>query len=341
MTVVVELDPSGHRLKYVELLCRQGAAFWTSNEVVTSPEFRVINPVPEQLVILRDDRTPLAEALIDLATRYNRVVVPDADRYLAIFCTVALRRPWLLRRFSLLLLRDPRVGLRPRSLLKRALASLLRLLGSAIFVLDSDGISTPRRWPRLCPIADPPLIDSQVLTRAAGIRQARAADAQRSDVFRVGVFGALTDRKCIASIAEACVAVNAELHLVGGVSQSAWPDVRTASRLLNQRLLLDDRFVTDEELAMAIAGVDVCAVVHTNTGPSGIAQLSRIVGTPVLLGGRAAVLRRDGDYSCPAIDGPQLATALRVALSDDRSLRATPSNAVPVFARALLSGKCL
>lgn len=33
MTVVVELDPSGHRLKYVELLCRQGAAFWTSNEV--------------------------------------------------------------------------------------------------------------------------------------------------------------------------------------------------------------------------------------------------------------------------------------------------------------------
>lgn len=305
---VMEFDATGHRLLYVRLLLDAvDAKFVTSPSVLASQEFQeILAPLnPRTHVVAK----PTISAIGGLLGSASILAIPDGDRMLWRAAIAAVARPRDAHRLRLLLLRDySSIASRPRRLAKRLLIGLLDSFGakSALLVQDQGDVHS-----RTTCLVDPPLVSSQVLSRA--LEHRLRTTSARSGRISVGVFGAITDRKGLPLIAAACAHMDADLRIVGSVSATGAKDLALARQEVGARLSVLDRFVTDDELLTEMATVDVCAVVHTNAGPSGIANLARLIGVPLVLGGRASVLARCGETAVPEPSVEALAEAFRVA----------------------------
>ncbi|GAA4855336.1 hypothetical protein GCM10023201_56990 [Actinomycetospora corticicola] len=285
---VLELDPLGHRLRYVRLLLTAAPdaglpLLLVPAAVRSSPEFAEhLADVAAEVVEVPGDRSAAVRAAVATAAAAGaRLVVPDGDKNVAPLL-VALARAGRAARpgVSLLLMRTVLPGgserTTPGMAVKPPLAALLaRLPGVRVrFLTDAFGVVVRRRgFPGIEPVRDPVAVPDD------GPRAPRDPDAP----FRLGVFGVISARKNVPLLLAALERVP-DVHLVlAGRCDADVAAALTASSLSAQgRLHVDDRLLSEAEFDAAIAGVDAVAVLHDNDAPSGIVAEAAARGVPVL-----------------------------------------------------------
>ncbi|WP_018333400.1 hypothetical protein [Actinomycetospora chiangmaiensis] len=316
---VFELDPLGHRLRYVRLLLTAPGAtdplLLVPREVRDSPEFAEhLADVPAEVVEVPSGRAAAVRAAVATAAAASaHLVVPDGDKNVAPLLAALARpgRPTV----SLLLMRTVLPGgserTTPGMAVKPPLAALLaRLPGVRVrFLTDAFGVVTRRRgFPGIDPVRDP------VEVPDGGSRPARDPDAP----FRIGVLGVISARKNVPLLVAALERVP-EVHLV--LAGRCDPDVTAAlagSPLAEQgRLHVDDRLLSETEFDAAIAGVDAVAVLHDNDAPSGIVAEAAARGVPVLgpaRGWASSMVTGTGIGEVAEVAGPDAAAGIAAAV---------------------------
>lgn len=131
----------------------------------------------------------------------------------------------------------------------------------------------------------------------------------------VGVFGLIDKRKNLPLLVESCSHVeNCHLKV-----QGRWASERQVRRLarlaqrLSVQLSIENKALSDVELATKMQEVDVVAVLNSNEGSSGIALGALHLGLPLLLGGSDSlrVFSRAGGTLWGGNSCGQIADALR------------------------------
>ncbi|MCD2187968.1 hypothetical protein [Actinomycetospora soli] len=316
---VLELDPLGHRLRYVRLLLVAAAGsdarplLLVPPAVRTSPEFAEhLADVPAEVVEVPDERRAAVRVAVETAAAVGaRLVVPDGDKNVApLLLALARTRPPAV---SVLLMRTVLPGgserTTPGMALKPPLAWLLaRLPGVRVrFLTDAFGVVVRRRgFPGIEPVRDPVVPDD------------RGAPAREPDApFRLGVFGVISARKNVPLLLAALEQVP-DVHLV--LAGRCDPDVTAAlaaSGLHPDRLHVDDRLLTEAEFDAAVAGVDAVAVLHDNDAPSGIVAEAAARGVPVLgpaRGWASSMITGTGIGEVAEVTGPDAAAGVADAL---------------------------
>lgn len=344
-TAVVELDPLGHRLRYVRLLLDAlpptERLLLVSPRVAASPEFAeyLASVVGDVVVLSADDHDTAIPAALAVATARGarHLVVPDGDKAVRPLLRALVRgslgrsrprRPHV----TVLLMRTALPG-GPEAAtvgmaLKPALVAALRgLRGVRVhFLTDAFGVVTGRPgFPGVTPVRDP------VTPPAASLDPPRT-----SGRVRLGVLGVISARKNVPVLLRAA-AGRPEIEVV--LAGRCEPDVREllatdpgAARLRAEgRLAVDDRLLDDPEFDAALRSVDVAAVLHDNDAPSGIVAESCARGVPVLgpdRGWIATVLDATGCGVKARVDDPaDVADALVRLLADRDEYRAAARKA--------------
>lgn len=291
---MVELDPLGHRLRYVRLLLDAlpptERLLLVSPRVADSPEFAEHLAGVETVLLSSDDHDRALPKALAAATAHGvaHLVIPDGDKAVRPLLRTLLRgsltkaRPRRPRVTVLLMRTALPGGPEPATVgmaLKPALvAALRRLPGVRVrFLTDAFGVVTHRPgFPGVLPVRDPvtPVDDMPPGSRMSG----RA---------RLGVLGVISARKNVPVLVRAAAARDDVDVVLAGRCE---PDVRAfleadpdAARLrAGGRLHVDDRLLDEDEFDAALRSVDVAAVLHDNDAPSGIVAESCARGVPVL-----------------------------------------------------------
>lgn len=298
---IFEPNGSGHRLYYVRLLAQAALDRGCAPEIITSQEALSRR---EWSTHLRGVEIPIhtpngVEALKGLSAfselhGFDRVVVPDADRYIL----SAARGHWKAEGILSLL------AMRPDSQRKRGVRSRTWSFAKKFLIFFSDhrkNVRTsaltsrftrrraPLRW-----ITDPVTLSCSV----EQAEQARTSLDPQGQFFWVGVFGAVTVRKNLDLIARAVLHTpGAALLVAGAVSDDAMALARDdLAQLVEAGRPVEMRSETlaDAEFDAMIAAVDCVAVAHSNEGSSGIVGKAHAANRRLLLAG-ARSLRADAN----------------------------------------------
>jgi glycosyltransferase involved in cell wall biosynthesis len=335
---VLELDPLGHRLRYVRLLLVAAGAsgpaplLLVPPAVRSSPEFAEhLADVTAEVLEVPTGRFAAVRAAVAAAAQAGaHLVVPDGDKNVAPLLA-ALARVGVPPAVSLLLMRTVLPGgserTTPGMAVKPPLAWVLaRLPGMRVrFLTDAFGVVVRRRgFPGIEPVRDP------VLVPDAGSPPARDPDAP----FRLGVFGVISARKNVPLLLAALEQVP-DVHLVvGGRCDDDVTAALAASPLGAQgRLHVDDRLLPEAEFDAAVAGVDAVAVLHDNDAPSGIVAEAAARGVPVLgpaRGWASSMVTGTGIGEVAEVAGPDAAPGVAEAV---RRLRSTHARRVAAARR--------
>ena len=331
---LLEVDPLGHRLRYLRLLYDAlpptGRLLVLPRAVLDSPEYREhLAPAvaPTDVVAVKDGprRALLDVALATAGDSGGRLVVPDGDKQLGPLLAAALRARLRRRRLppvTVLLMRTALPGgperATPGMLVKPVLVAAVGALPEVRlrFLTDAFGVVTRRRgFPGLLGVADPVEVpdrpDSDPPPSGRGPADGR---------LRVGVFGVVSARKNLPVLLDAATADGSLELVVGG---RCTPDVRTlltadpraVDLTAAGRLAVDDRLLDAAAFDAALRGVHVVAVLHDNDAPSGLVAEACARGVPVLgpdRGWAAAMVARTGIGRTVAVDD---AVAVRAALA--------------------------
>ena len=280
---VLELDPLGHRLRYVRLLLTEvppaDRLLLVPAAVRDSPEFAEhLADVETAVVELPPARRAAVAAGLDAARAAGaRLVVPDGDKNVAPLLLALARARGSHPPVSVLLMRTSLPGgperATPGMAVKPPLAFLLARVPRVRvrFLTDAFGVVVRRRgFPGIEPVRDPIDVPDEVRPPASG-----------PEAFRLGVFGVVSARKNVPLLLEALRGLPDVDFVVGGRCE---PEVRAAldESGLAERLHVDDRLLSEAEFDAAIAGVDAVAVLHDNDAPSGIVAEAAARGVPVL-----------------------------------------------------------
>lgn len=335
---VLELDPLGHRLRYVRLLLvAAGAAGPTPLLLVpaavrSSPEFAEhLADVAAEVVELPAGRAAAVRTAVATAADAGaHLVVPDGDKNVAPLLAALARpaRPTV----SLLLMRTVLPGgperTTPGMAVKPPLAAVLaRLPGVRVrFLTDAFGVVVRRRgFPGIDPVRDP------VAVSDAGSRPARDPGAP----FRLGVFGVISARKNVPLLLEALERVpDVDLVLAGRCDPDVTAALAASSLAAQGRVHVDDRLLSEAEFDAAIAGVDAVAVLHDNDAPSGIVAEAAARGVPVLgpaRGWASSMVTGTGIGEVAEVVGPGAAAGVADAV---RRLRTTHARRVAATHRS-------
>jgi len=238
-----------------------------------------------------------------------------------------LRRPWLRLRIRLLLMRTPAVlgpeHLRLATLVKPVLVQLLRLFPQVSVLFLTDALGVVRRRPGFSgirPVRDPALPDPQ-------LARARPAwlPAPTGGVTVVGVFGVICTRKNVPLLVAAALRVDSTVLVVAGRMEAPvreYLDSDPAARRLASagRLVVVERLLDPDELAAALAHVDLVGVLHDNDSPSGILAEACLRHTPVLVltGGWLARVVSSTGIGATTDPTPEAVAAAIYALARDR-----------------------
>ncbi|TDQ48885.1 glycosyl transferase family 1 [Actinomycetospora succinea] len=316
---MVELEPLGHRLRYVRLLLEglppTERLLLVSPQVAASPEFREHLADAEVIELGSDDHdTAIPEALVT-ATEHGagHLVIPDGDKAVRPLLRTLLRGSLSLARprrprITLLLMRTATPG-GPEAAtvgmaLKPALVAALRRLPAirVLFLTDAFGVVTRRPgFPGVRPVRDP-------VTPVAEL-----PGGHRSGRTRIGALGVISARKNVPVLVRAAARRDDVDVVLAGRCE---PDVRAfldtdpdAERLRTEhRLHVDDRLLDEDEFDAALRSVDVAAVLHDNDAPSGIVAEACARGVPVLgpdRGWIATVLDATGCGVGARVDDPE------------------------------------
>ncbi|WP_286056170.1 hypothetical protein [Actinomycetospora termitidis] len=315
----MELDPLGHRLRYVRLLMAavepSDRLLLVPNAVRDSPEFAEhLADLDARVVILPDGRRDAVAAAVDVAGEAGaHLVIPDGDKNVAPLLVALVRAGRRRPPVSLLLMRTTLPGGPERAtagmVLKPPLAWLLaRLPGVRMrFLTDAFGVVVRRRgFPGVRPVRDPVTVPDDV-----------AASRAPGGPFRLGVFGVITARKNVPLLLAALEGTPG-VHLV--VAGRCDPGVAAtlADSPLADRLEVEDRLLTEEEFDAAVAGVDAVAVLHDNDAPSGIVAEAAARGVPVLgpaRGWASSMVTGTGIGEVADLEAPDPVAEVRTALT--------------------------
>ncbi|MFE9956946.1 hypothetical protein [Micromonospora sp. NPDC005299] len=301
--LVVEPNPSGHRLLYVRLIVERAVELEREFSVALRPGVEDTDEYKTHLsgvdlgTILRTSSTTIS-GLLSLAHQSSAelIVVPDGDQ-LAIRLGAGAR--WASdARLSLLVMRATAQG-HGRRLLDLARRIVRRALVAAasarprvsVTILRSSWIA-PSRLGRT--VGDPISITVLPLDRPA-IRSKRGLDPGR---FWFAVLGAVTERKNADLVAQALLALpSREVGLVvaGKIQPSVLARLQDLIPQFSQMgvgLVIDNRLLTDSELDEYVVASDCLVLAHSNEGPSGLFGKALVAGTRVLAAG-ARSLRTD------------------------------------------------
>lgn len=307
---VLEPDADGHRLMYVARVAREAGQNGVPLRLLLSrrdrdkPELtQFISPLfsadmsPAPTLVLVEDTSTQPDIVPFLAAVLDneRVIVPDADRYLR-----TLARRGLPHGSVLLLMRAKPPGSRGTgiAMMKFLLVAWLRLrYGTLIYRLSATAEGRDAhmllRW--LPFVVDPdPVIPGQLdeQTVLSGM-----PDLPERFVL---VAGRLDARKSIPELlewAEATRHRSTSLVLAGRL------DPRLATRVRHSSsVVVIDRFMSEDELVTLYRRCTAVACLYENEGPAGAVAFARSVGRPVIVWGsrQAAAQAEEAGLLLPA-----------------------------------------
>lgn len=299
-TVIVEPNPTGHRLFYVRLLIDAAVQAGDRVTLVLGPD-----PDPEaerlhlggisSVTMLRREVSRVEDLVsISVSLSSDRIVLPDGDR---IALRLALRRRWHGSGLIIVLVMreraqpgGPVVLTAAKSLVRTAaFCRVAAMAGVRLLVLKSPTWTGRSRFAvALDPIrlsADP-----------SAVADFRRSHAMTEDRYWFAVLGAVSARKNLPLILEALKSCRtpAGLLVAGQFDEDVPADARL--RLLEAsaagNAIVIDRLLTDEELDAAVAAADCVVLAHSNEGPSGLLGKAAATGTRIVAAG-AQSLRED------------------------------------------------
>lgn len=302
---VIEGSGHGHRFMYVGRLVREAldqelcVELVTTSSALATCEYRehVSNLAKATGFTLRTAHSlkPSRRALqVALAPVSRRVLIPDGDAWLP-FAAFA---PWRREEVTLLLMRTlPSKGRGSAFLVKAILANVVNALpGRRVLRLTVPGRASARDCHLLLrhleAVPDPTPVemnhDVQAVRRTIGARPGRQLAL---------VAGLIDERKSIAHLIDWLTASALDdppaVLLSGRQSSAVQGLMRTTAveqLVTDGRLVIEDRFLTDRELAARYAASDVVLVLHENEGPSGAVAHAMTYGKPIIAWGAQQVV---------------------------------------------------
>lgn len=288
--LLVEDDPSGHRLDYAGIVAR--AAIERGLRVLVAlpegaeaaPEARMSLPDGVELVALPGGRTTAtAVALVAARTAADRTFVLSGDDLVGAIALRGWRGPGEL---SLLVMRprSQRSGRVAQAITAvktglRAAARSRRMVRVRVLTSAVDDASGPRT------VRDP-IRFTATEEDVAAFKAAVDLDHRYCWVAVVGVIAA---RKHVPLVASALTGLpSTGLLLAGRVEAAERPAVDRAVAELEragQPVRRVERLLTNAEFDAAIAAADIVVVAHGNEGASGVLGKAASVGTPLVLAG--------------------------------------------------------
>jgi hypothetical protein len=295
--VIVEPNPSGHRLQYVRhiaLAVGDHRWAWLSSKAAMGSAERKVHLGdlrPGATFTTSGSRRRLLKDAIQLARSVGarRVIVPDGDKYL--IALISLSHSW--RRsipdVSVLLMRAtaPSCEGAPawRLRVKCAAAWIAnRLPGVRLcFLTDGFGVLQSRRgYPNIAPVPDPVEVRAEPPGRSSRLLSLPA------DHLSIGILGGIGLRKNPSVLIEAAACLEKVTVVLAGrmsaevralaAGDRSWLKLRSAGRLLEL-----DRLLTADEFDCLLKQLSAVAVLHDNDAPSGILVEAAARCTPAIV----------------------------------------------------------
>jgi glycosyltransferase involved in cell wall biosynthesis len=319
VAVLLEPDQAGHHLAYVRKTAeRLLDCGWVVNLGLTGDRHgneyseyiapllergcRVVPVSPGHLGILRATSASLRDA------RVGRVVVLDVDRWiLGVLAAVFLSGR--VGKLRLLITRpvqqEASVGARVRFLVKRLACSVVSALGppGILGILNVAGSDWSRLWPRAVCLEDSNLVLPVPVDRTAAQTRFGISDP---GALVLGILGVMSERKNPQLAMQAASLVAGEIDrqvilLCVGPLDSSVP-TRPLVAASGVTLIEHQRFVSDEELSLALQACDLVLCLYSNEGSSGIVAAAVAHEVRVLAAGatgvRAMVDKLDAGTCC-------------------------------------------
>ncbi len=306
LALVVEDNPSGHRLMYVRELLHYGCSHgWTVHvaftpEVIASSQRRLILPeLPEgvELITFVGEATASTLARLSHRTQADVTIVTEGDE---LAMRLALAPRWRGHGvLSMLAMRDPDVEQAPDTK-RRIVLGLKSLLFRTVDRRPNlwlhrlrSGLDRPA--PRVAVEPVPCDVSSEETERL------RTEWQLTQGLFWVAVVGAIGDRKNLPAVIET-VRIHADRHgadAIGLLVAGPMDDVvrnATASpvdelRRFGVTVRVIDRLLSDRELDTAINLSDCVVAAHSLEAPSAVIAKAGALGTRVLGAGAQSVKR--------------------------------------------------
>jgi hypothetical protein len=329
--VLVEGNPSGHRLSYVRVLAEAALGRGDSVTLVTSSDAVADGRFEAHLGRLRERMTVMTHDGFDLTSLAKLTdaigptitVVPDGD---AIAVELARTGRWNgAGRLSLLIMREKAQRQRfpnmtpVRSAIKTLILLRASRVGRVHLVVLKSAVWTGRS--RFVTARDP----IEVSYNSDLAEDLQTDWSLESSKYWFGVLGAITPRKNLELVLKSLLAFP-DLSGVGIlVAGRCDPDVVARSKDLIDRLRLrgalvvvQNRLLSDAELDNAISVIDCVVIAHSNEGPSGLFGKSVALGTRVVTAGAASLRMDSGSFPASASWSRLTVEALSTALSRAR-----------------------
>lgn len=264
---VIEWRTSGHRLAHVRAVLTHALQQGSSVRLITTPRARTTVEYRTHLAeiepALRVEEVDdlggvigVSRRLRRLRTTSDRVVLPEADRWLGLLLVLRLARS-LPDGLTGIIMRPPRAGCGIRSTVIRAtktalLRLLMRLGGPPRLLLLEDPLATgdDRVWPAWA-IDEGTLIHDPAdiaLPAVAALPEELGRLPEAAVVF--ALVGSINDRKQVDQIIAAWAHLGPGIHLViaGLVQPGLRERLRGAVEMSHTNIHLIDRYLRDDEL---------------------------------------------------------------------------------------------
>jgi hypothetical protein len=331
--LIVEPNPTGHRLNFVRLIVERAIALGLDFTVALGPGAQQTEEYAAHLADL-DLGPTMVVASHDLGqlralardSSAAAVVVPNGDE---LALALGRGRWWgSPARLSILVERATAQPARVAALDPvKKLARLAMLLAAAVqpnvrITLLTTSWRTRRRAFRT--VGDPIRLNAPL----NGREQFRAAHGMSPDTYWFGVLGAVDERKNVDVVARAMLAAPsraAGLLIAGKIQPAVQSKVAALEPALTAagiQLSIVDRMLTDVELDECVIACDCLIFAHANEGPSGIFGKALLAGTRALAAGskwlRADARAVPANADWVALDVASLATGVAAAAATGR-----------------------
>lgn len=297
VVLIIEDDADGHRLRYVLLIV--AAATRDNARVVVAiserardhpayaPAEHALRQAGATITYFEGDATLRRVRRLVSVVRPSLVVVPDGD---SLAVASALSPFPLPVRTNILVMRDPRLesgcgGLRRLKLsLKRVLLLLAdRRRRCHIIYLRIPGSAHRPQFYAVDPVhADAPINEVVAMRSELELESSR---------FWLGVVGTISFRKGVLEVLQACELLDADafgLVIMGPVEPSlsaALSAAMTRARDRGVEVRDVNRLLTDQEMTVAVAGLDCVVVAYDTSAPPSTMGKAAALGTRLVVAG--------------------------------------------------------
>lgn len=349
--LILEKNPTGHRLYYARILANGAATaghrvtLVLSSGAAQSPELSIhLSGLDERVErVYNLDFT--YGGVVELSHRLDATltVISDGD---SMAVDVGRRARWsgqgvlsvLVMRESAQPTRVPGL-MRVKTHLKQALLRRARSVpGVRVTVLKG---ALWRGKSKFAVARDPVTLE----TTPDLVQSVRSRWGLSDDIYWFGVLGAISERKNLALIADALTALNKPgmgLLVAGTCDPCTMRGAYESLESLRQTgvpVVIVDRLLEDWELDSAVAAIDAVVLAHSNEGPSGLFGKAVAAGTRIVAAGARSLKKDAAGISTLAIWSPLKIAPLSACLK--QTLLESPGVGQPdlgpeEFVRALL-----